>query len=246
MAHLPLPLADLNVPLQNDPKTTVVRTPDGQVTVTQPDGGVTVTQSGPPTAAQMLEAAKAYRDALKDQWDELRSTRSSVASATRDDNRTATDISGLELRLKAMDERLLSLEKQIAVADAKVADASAVPGAVVKELPRQRDNRPDWDSVFAGGAILTFALLFPFAIAYSRRIWRKSAKMTVTLPPDVATRMQAMEEAIESVAIEVERIGEGQRFVTQALAEQPRFVGAGAAEPVMVRPREPRLAERPL
>lgn len=202
--------------------------------------------NAPATAAQMLEAAKAYRDALQDQYDRLRSTRGNLASATREDNRTSTDIAGLESRLKFMDERLLNLDKQIATADAKVAEASLVPGAVIPEPPRQRDTTPDWDGVFAGGGLLTFALLFPFAIAYSRRIWRKSAKMTVTLPPDVAQRMQTMEDAIESVAVEVERIGEGQRFMTQALSEQPRFVGAGAAEPIMVRAREAANAERPL
>ncbi|MBC8088414.1 MAG: hypothetical protein H7Z40_14185 [Phycisphaerae bacterium] len=70
--------------------------------------------------------------------------------------------------------------------------------------------------------------------------------MTVTLPPEVATRIQAMEDAIESVAVEVERIGEGQRFMTQALAESPRALGMGAAEPIVIRSREAALAERPL
>ncbi|MEP6779433.1 MAG: hypothetical protein ABJC26_06040, partial [Gemmatimonadaceae bacterium] len=135
---------------------------------------------------------------------------------------------------------------QIGTANGKEALAASVPGAVLPEPIRPRDNSLDMDGVFAGGAILSFALLFPFVIAYSRRIWRRSAKTIVTLPPEVATRMQAMEEAIESVAIEVERIGEGQRFMTQALAESPRGIGAGAAEPIMVRAREAVHAERPL
>ena len=238
MVLVPSPSADMTLPQNPSAPVTVVQSPSGAIAVAQ--------TNAPPTARQMLEAANAYRDALKEQWDELRSTRRDVASATRDDNRTATDIAGLELRLKAMDERLLSLEKQIAVADAKVAEASAIPGAVFKEPPRPRDNTPDWEAVLAVGSMLTFALIFPFVIAYSRRVWRKSAKMTVTLPPEVAARMQTMEEAIESVAVEVERIGEGQRFMTQALSEQPRFIGAGGAEPVMVRARETVHAERPL
>ncbi|MEO7999788.1 MAG: hypothetical protein ABI852_20210, partial [Gemmatimonadaceae bacterium] len=68
----------------------------------------------------------------------------------------------------------------------------------------------------------------------------------VTMPQEVADRMQAMEEAIESVAVEVERIGEGQRFMTQALSDNPRHLGAGAAEPIMVRAREALHAERPV
>ena len=39
------------------------------------------------------------------------------------------------------------------------------------------------------------------------------------LPGD---RMQRLEQAIDSIAVEVERIGEGQRFVTKLLAERGR------------------------
>ena len=231
---VPSPLADMT-PSQN------VSAP--QIAAPAPTGA---SVNAPVTASQMLDAAKALREALQDQYDRLRSTRANIASATREDNRTSTDIAGLESRLKFLDERLLDTEKQIASADARVALASSVPGATDRGPEPARDNTPNWETVLAIGSLLTFALMFPFVIAYARRIWRKSAKMTITLPPEVAARMQTMEEAIESVAVEVERIGEGQRFMTQALAEQPRFVGAGAAEPVMVRARGSVHAERPL
>jgi hypothetical protein len=45
------------------------------------------------------------------------------------------------------------------------------------------------------------------------------------IPPEVAGRLERMEQAIEAVAIEVERISEGQRFTTKLLSE-----GKGAAE----------------
>lgn len=194
----------------------------------------------------MYEAAKAYREVLLEQRDRLRETRSSVASAMRDEQRTTADISGLEKRLSVLDEQMVDLEKQIGQANVKEAQAAAVPGAIIEPPPYVRPPGPDWDAVLGGGALFSFAMLFPFAIAYSRRIWRRSAKTTVMLPPEVATRMQAMEDAIESVAVEVERIGEGQRFMTQALSENPRHLGAGAAEPVMVRAREAVHAERPV
>jgi hypothetical protein len=192
----------------------------------------------------MLDAAKAYREALGDQWDALRGQRRDLAQAARDGNRNAADVEGLETRLRAMDERLLNLEKEISAADARVATASGVPGAVIKEPPQP--ERVDWEEIMGIGATISFALLFPFAIAWSRRIWRRGAQTTVVVPPEVNARMQAMEDAIESVAVEVERIGEGQRFMTQALSDHPRYVGAGAAEPIKVNARETVKAERPL
>lgn len=47
---------------------------------------------------------------------------------------------------------------------------------------------------------------------------------------ETALRLDRIEQAIEAVAVEVERISEGQRFVTKLLAErtkEPQGVGAG-------------------
>lgn len=214
--------------------------PTAPVTPIAPIAGV----SAPATAADMYLAAKAYRDVLVEQSERLSSNRAEVARAMRSGDRTAADLSGLEKQLTGLDERIVDMEKQIASADVKQALAAAQPGAVLPPPPEVRDNTPDWESVLAGGALFSFALLFPFAIAFARRVWRRSARTTVMLPPEVATRMQSMEEAIESVAVEVERIGEGQRFMTQALSENTRGLGAGAAQPVPVRARELSPAEQ--
>ena|SRR5256885_2163894 len=39
---------------------------------------------------------------------------------------------------------------------------------------------------------------------------------------DHTARMEQLTQAVEAIAIEVERLGEGQRFVTKLLAERPR------------------------
>lgn len=63
---------------------------------------------------------------------------------------------------------------------------------------------------------------------------------TVVLPPEMSSRMESLERGMDAIAREVERIGEGQGFMTQALAERAdgRAIGAGGAEPVPVRQRE--------
>ena len=52
-------------------------------------------------------------------------------------------------------------------------------------------------------------------------------------------RFNRVDQAIDAIAIEVERIGEGQRYLTRSIAEQQRALGAGAAEPVRASEREP-------
>jgi len=62
-------------------------------------------------------------------------------------------------------------------------------------------------------------VLFPLVRAWSRRIEGKGPP-PAALPPDVAARLERIERAVESVAIEVERISEGQRFVTKVLSDR--------------------------
>ena len=50
--------------------------------------------------------------------------------------------------------------------------------------------------------------------------WIKRPRPHRELPSDVAERLERIERAVESTAIEVERIGEGQRFLTRALGDR--------------------------
>ena len=58
----------------------------------------------------------------------------------------------------------------------------------------------------------------PIARAFARRLDRQ--------PPDpsqdMTNRLERMEQAIDSIAIEVERISEGQRFTAKLLAERAK------------------------
>jgi hypothetical protein len=45
---------------------------------------------------------------------------------------------------------------------------------------------------------------------------------TPAVPSDVSARMERMEHAIDAIAVEIERISEGQRFTTKLLSETRR------------------------
>jgi hypothetical protein len=69
--------------------------------------------------------------------------------------------------------------------------------------------------------VLTLVLGIPIVRVYTKRIEREGS-VRPSFPPEVAARMERMEQAIESIAIEVERISEGQRFLTKVLADRGR------------------------
>ena len=49
------------------------------------------------------------------------------------------------------------------------------------------------------------------------------------VPPELAARLAHMEQAIDAIAVEVERISEGQRFTTKLLAERAQADRVGSA-----------------
>ncbi|MFN2566104.1 MAG: hypothetical protein ABR499_13995 [Gemmatimonadaceae bacterium] len=79
--------------------------------------------------------------------------------------------------------------------------------------------------------IIVLALGIPFVRALARRWERDSLQPKV--PPEVVARLDRIEQAVDAVAIEVERISEGQRFTTKLLSERtadatPTSRGGGA------------------
>ncbi len=57
----------------------------------------------------------------------------------------------------------------------------------------------------------------PLARAYARRLDRQQTQ--TPLASDTVARLERIEQSLEAVATEVERISEGQRFTTKLLAE---------------------------
>jgi len=71
-------------------------------------------------------------------------------------------------------------------------------------------------AMFAMIAVIVVGL--PVARAWARRSDHRAAVPQV--PAEIAQRLERMEQAIDSIAVEVERISEGQRFTTNLLAER--------------------------
>ena len=50
--------------------------------------------------------------------------------------------------------------------------------------------------------------------------WLRRPRSLGTLPSDLMERLERIERAVDTTALEVERIGEGQRFLTRALGDR--------------------------
>jgi len=148
------------------------------------------------------------------------------------------DRKGVEQRITEIDGRIASIDKQIAESEARIAIQAAVPGAVQPQRENRRQGPPE--EVFVLSGMYIVIVLLTLSIALARRVWRRGVATITKLPAELTERLTRLEQGMDAVAVEVERIGEGQRYMARLMGEDGglRAIGAGAAEPVEVKARE--------
>ena len=87
----------------------------------------------------------------------------------------------------------------------------------------------EWIPILAISIVPISVIGWPLARAYARRIDQEGARPHI--PVEVTARLERMEQAIDSIAVEVERISEGQRFTTKLLSERSGAPVAGDISP---------------
>ncbi len=192
-----------------------------------PAGDVGATVLGPPKTAADVRALRIRRGELSDQLisatnrrDELVSELKSAPSGTEQ---------GLQARIGVLDQRILQLESDIAATGRLLTNAPSAALVASTAPPFMPNSGPDWS---AGAMAAMFIVLIPLVFVLARLIWKRgSAQKHVvnsTVGKDVADRMGRMEQAVDAIALEVERISEGQRFLTKIMTD--RSVAGAAAE----------------
>lgn len=191
-----------------------------------------------PRTGDELRALQSRIGQLREQLQDAAERRASVAGRLREADEAARQ--GYIDRLAILDARILGLETEISNSVARLAAAPAVARNAIAVSPSPRPEelaREALDKVIPVVAILSVFVLGPIAFAVSRFIFKRSTAPAIKAAPDRATqdRLDQLQQSMDAIAIEVERISEGQRFVTKIMSE--RQLGAGAAEPVAVAKR---------
>ena len=175
--------------------------------------------SGHDIVTMELTRLRAHADALKlrvsdleMQVGQIAEERSRLSPAEREVlNKSWTpvnhELASTRIQLEATQKQISELETARDMARSGI---TLVP-------PRSNDENNMERERMIGAA--SFILLLPLVLAWSRRIWHRGGpRPSVDL--ENSPRLQRMEQAIESIAVEVERIGEAQRFTTKLLADR--------------------------
>lgn len=186
------------------------------------------------TSREGLQALKNRRDELRNQMDAASSRRSELVKEL---NNTSSVVvrNGIEQRIQLLDQRVLRIERDI---DLNGQSIAAGPMDIIASQSTAPRYGPFSSGQLTAISIVSIVLVWaPLALAAARVMMRRWA---VPRPaPQIlesAARLERMEQAVDAVAIEVERISEGQRFVTQLMSKQASALGVGqaAAEPIRI------------
>jgi hypothetical protein len=188
-----------------------------------------------PRTSRDIDALKARRQELSNQLESVDGRRSKLISHLKQ-IRHPTVKKGHEDRIALLDARQLQLEfdiqqtgQQLSSASAGLLAATTVP--VFGGLGASQ--------VMTLSVLSIIFILFPLAVGVGRAIFKRAGRAA---PPtavftETAQRLERLEASVDAIAIEIERVSEGQRFVTKLLSEgQPApMLGAGQRAPETVR-----------
>ncbi len=167
-----------------------------------------------------FEALLAKKKELSNQLISAQGRREDVAQSIQ--SAEGASRAGLEQRLQVLDNRLAQLETDIGSNGQALASA---PAALVAEQSVDGGNANSGPlgpgQITAISIVFTVAVMMPLAFAAARSILRRAARPAPSAQMlESAARLERMEHAIDAVAVEMERVSEGQRFVTQLLAKR--------------------------
>lgn len=199
-----------------------------------------INTAGPASAQAMYQAAAAYRKELARQLERVEEQagdlQRSIAQGAFPDAATKATAEG---RLAALNARIPELDKALAAADLRLASAALVPGATAEPPAERRTNN---DAEFVIPIVFIVFVMGPLAAAAAWRWVRrgeipfaKAAQRSAVLSDAQAAQLAQLTHTVDAMALELERIGEGQRFLTRVLGDSaPSLLAGGENAPAGV------------
>ena len=194
-----------------------------------PQPAVVRIEAGPTTAAQTIQipqspqeivGLRVRRAELADQLDRAMDRRSEITGEW--ERAPAAERVMLEQVMTAIDGRIVQLNADIAATERALTGARPELLAVLAQ--REDAARAEREAIRDGGreermaVLLAFVLVFMLGWTFFKGLWRRTPP-SHAVSIESAGRLERIEQAVEAMAIEIERVSEGQRFVTKLLSE---------------------------
>ena len=123
---------------------------------------------------------------------------------------------GMMQQLQVLNDRIVLIERDIEASGRTLRTGQVAVGPTIVP-PNSFSRADDAERGAAIGALVLVPILVVYWVSRMRRRGRRREQVENSAAHD--ERMERLEQAVDAIAIEVERVGEAQRYQTKLLAE---------------------------
>jgi hypothetical protein len=169
-----------------------------------------------------------YRSSLQEEIGRLENRQLELAQMM-EGTRPGRERNVVEAQAQSVEEQLAGARTALRVVDARLAgqpvEVNAAVGLVPPEPPQIIEVHggggtgiPD-EVLYTAGGLGTLLVLVMFAMmGYMRRVSRTMRQALNSIEQQVSSQHATLASGIDAIAVEVERLGEGQRFMSKVLS----------------------------
>jgi hypothetical protein len=171
-----------------------------------------------PLTNREIQAIRERRSDMSSQLNSAVDRRNDLADDLKDAP-TGTE-QGILARIQLLDQRILQIESDIESSGQMLRSGMTVDnGVALVAPPPPQTLGMSQDTMTALGLAFSAFFLLPLAIGSMRLMFRRAKRRDSQPSADMTARFEQLEQAVDAVAIEIERVGEAQRFQARVLAE---------------------------
>jgi len=218
------------------PMPTPVQTPQTPpAPPTVPPSVVGPVQPIPTMVTPPMEVLQAQAQAIVLQINSLREQQRAILRGLRTGDAQARTVTMGQLN--QVNAQLTQLTTELAGVQAQIGIRQGVTGRTFPPTMPVRGRGMDPDVVAGLWFAFILAVLMPISIGIARRIWRGKPAPAPVRNDDSTQRLERLEQAIDTIAVEIERISESQRFMTRIMSDRPATAGASSPAASVVDPQ---------
>lgn len=181
---------------------------------------VVTTIDGVPQTIAEVRSLRAQRSELSNQLQSAQRRRNEVVEQLTD--ASPAERPGLEARLNLLDARILEIEGEISRTGELIAKTPGNLLSTSSQAPIVGGGPMTSGDITGVMIVFTIFVLAPIAFTVARLLWKRANNPVPKKDVQAEERMRRLEAGVDAIAIEVERISEGQRFVTKLLSEREK------------------------
>jgi hypothetical protein len=171
-----------------------------------------------PLTNREIDAIRERRSDMSSQLNSAVDRRNDLADDLKD--APAGTEQGILARIQLLDQRILQIESDIESSGQMLRSGMTVDnGVALVAPPPPQTLGMSQDTMTALGLAFSAFFLLPLAIGSMRLMFRRAKRRDSQPSADMTARFEQLEQAVDAVAIEIERVGEAQRFQARVLAE---------------------------